>query len=222
MGANLGKGVIVEPYAVVAAGASVPENTVVSSGQVFAGNPAQYLRDLSQEEKHQISEYLIEMQQLAQIYFEETELSHRELVEKDIGYYTDIYTHPIDRYTQFLNELGLPTGEMDDMEVLEHRIPTPYNQDQLEFDLENPFTKEDSQDNTYNPYYNDLSKYPEIFQMYGENYDKYQKVKERFDNEPAGEAPGEHALTKDKPKDLSPWEKKYDDAQPKYTGETFI
>lgn len=68
MGATLHKGVVVEPYAIVAAGAVVPPNTTVPSGQVFAGNPARYLRDATQEEKHQISEYLIEMQQLSQIY----------------------------------------------------------------------------------------------------------------------------------------------------------
>lgn len=68
LGATLHKGVVVEPYAIVASGAVVPEGTVVPSGQVWAGNPAQYLRDVTQEEKHQISEYLIEMQQLSQIY----------------------------------------------------------------------------------------------------------------------------------------------------------
>jgi gamma-carbonic anhydrase len=68
MGATIHKDAIVEPYAVVAAGAVVPEGTVVMSGQVWAGNPAKYLRDVTQEEKHQISEYSIEMQQLSQIY----------------------------------------------------------------------------------------------------------------------------------------------------------
>lgn len=68
MGATIGRGVVVEPYAVVAAGSVVPEGTVVPSGQVWAGHPAQYLRDVTQEEKHQISENLIELQQLSQIY----------------------------------------------------------------------------------------------------------------------------------------------------------
>lgn len=68
MGATIHKGVVVEPYAVVAAGAVVPEGTTVPSGQVWAGNPAKYLRDVTQEEKHQISEYLIEMQMLSHIY----------------------------------------------------------------------------------------------------------------------------------------------------------
>lgn len=68
MGATIQKGVTVEPYAIVAAGAVIPEGTTVPSGQVWAGNPATYLRDATQEEKHQISEYLLELNQLSQIY----------------------------------------------------------------------------------------------------------------------------------------------------------
>lgn len=68
IGATVHKDAVIEPYAIVAAGAVVPEGTTVPSGQVWAGNPARYLRDVSQEEKHQISEYLIEMQQLSHIY----------------------------------------------------------------------------------------------------------------------------------------------------------
>ena len=48
MGASVGKGSVVESFAVVAAGANVPEGTTVPSGQIFAGSPARYLRDLTQ------------------------------------------------------------------------------------------------------------------------------------------------------------------------------
>lgn len=68
MGATVHKGAVIESYAVVAAGAVVPEGTTVPTGQVWAGNPAKYLRDVTQEEKHQIAEYLVELQQLSQIY----------------------------------------------------------------------------------------------------------------------------------------------------------
>ena len=62
MGASVGKGSVVESFAVVAAGANVPENTVVPSGQIYAGSPARYLRDLTQQEKHLIGEHHFEMQ----------------------------------------------------------------------------------------------------------------------------------------------------------------
>ena len=48
MGASVGKGSVVESFAVVAAGANVPEGTTVPSGQIYAGSPARYLRDLTQ------------------------------------------------------------------------------------------------------------------------------------------------------------------------------
>ena len=57
MGATVHPGAVIESYAMVAAGAVVPAGTVVPSGQVFAGNPASYLRDLTTTEKHQIYEY---------------------------------------------------------------------------------------------------------------------------------------------------------------------
>jgi carbonic anhydrase/acetyltransferase-like protein (isoleucine patch superfamily) len=70
MGATVERGVTCEGFSVVAAGSVVKEGSVIPSGQVWAGSPAQYLRDLSQEEKHSITEYMQEMQQMASIYQE--------------------------------------------------------------------------------------------------------------------------------------------------------
>jgi carbonic anhydrase/acetyltransferase-like protein (isoleucine patch superfamily) len=82
MGASLGRGTTVESFAVVASGAQVAAGATVPSGQIWAGAPAKYLRDLTQEEKHLISEHHLEMQQLSQIYAEETERSFREIVDR--------------------------------------------------------------------------------------------------------------------------------------------
>lgn len=65
MGASIGKGVTIESFAVIASGAVIPDGATVPSGQVWAGTPAKYLRDLTQEEKHLISEHHLEMQQLS-------------------------------------------------------------------------------------------------------------------------------------------------------------
>lgn len=62
MGASVGRGSTIESFAVVAAGAAVPEGTTVPSGQIYAGSPARYLRDLTQQEKHMIGEHHFEMQ----------------------------------------------------------------------------------------------------------------------------------------------------------------
>ena len=50
MGATLMDDVVVEPYAMVAAGALVTPGKVVPSGQIWAGSPAKYFRDLTPEE----------------------------------------------------------------------------------------------------------------------------------------------------------------------------
>ena len=61
MGAYVGRGATVESFAVVAAGARVEDGATVPSGQIWAGSPARYLRDLTQEEKHFLSEHHLEM-----------------------------------------------------------------------------------------------------------------------------------------------------------------
>ena len=65
MGATVGKGACVESFGVLAAGANLPDGERVPSGQIFAGSPARYLRDVTQTEKHVIGEHHLEMQQLA-------------------------------------------------------------------------------------------------------------------------------------------------------------
>ena len=47
MGATVSRGATIEAFGVVSAGAVVPEGVTVPSGQIFAGSPARYLRDLT-------------------------------------------------------------------------------------------------------------------------------------------------------------------------------
>jgi len=65
MGSSVGKGATVQSFGVLAAGAKLADGDTVPSGQIFAGTPAHYLRDLTQTEKHLIGEHHLEMQQLA-------------------------------------------------------------------------------------------------------------------------------------------------------------
>lgn len=62
MGASVARGAKVESFGVLAAGSTLAEGQTVPSGQIFAGAPSRYLRDLTQEEKHLISEHKLEMQ----------------------------------------------------------------------------------------------------------------------------------------------------------------
>lgn len=66
MGATLLDGVIVEKNAMVAAGALVRQNTKIPSGEVWGGNPAKFLRKLTDDEIAFISESAINYANLAQ------------------------------------------------------------------------------------------------------------------------------------------------------------
>jgi carbonic anhydrase/acetyltransferase-like protein (isoleucine patch superfamily) len=51
MGATISNGAKVESFGIVAAGGVVPDGVTVKSNQIWAGNPAVYLRDITPEEK---------------------------------------------------------------------------------------------------------------------------------------------------------------------------
>jgi hypothetical protein len=57
-----------------------------------------------------------------------------------------------------------------------------------------------------------------VFKKYQENWSKYDKVKERFEKEDPLEDQAESPFARRLPKNMSPWEKKYDTTMPRYTG----
>ncbi|PIA55796.1 hypothetical protein AQUCO_00700250v1 [Aquilegia coerulea] len=68
MGATLLDGVVVEKNAMVAAGALVRQNTRIPFGEVWAGNPAKFLRKLTEEEIKFISQSATNYSNLAQVH----------------------------------------------------------------------------------------------------------------------------------------------------------
>lgn len=50
MGSSVRSGAKINSNTVIAAGAVIPEGVEVKSNQIWAGNPARYLRDLTPEE----------------------------------------------------------------------------------------------------------------------------------------------------------------------------
>ena len=104
--------------AVVAAGAVVPDNTNIPSMQVWAGNPAQYIRNVTPIEKQILREYLEETQTLARIHQEETSKTFRELLSQsdpiDPG-------NSLDHLLSSLNDLDVP-DDPEDEEFIEQRI----------------------------------------------------------------------------------------------------
>lgn len=82
MGATLLDGVVVEKGAMVAAGALVLQKTRVPSGQIWAGSPAKFLRNLTPEESAFILKSAENYASLAQTHAEEAAKSFEE-IEKD-------------------------------------------------------------------------------------------------------------------------------------------
>ncbi|MQL78861.1 hypothetical protein Taro_011311 [Colocasia esculenta] len=68
MGATLLDGVVVEKNGMVAAGALVKQNTRIPSGEVWGGNPAKFLRKLTEEEIAFISQSALNYTNLAQVH----------------------------------------------------------------------------------------------------------------------------------------------------------
>ncbi|XP_031117651.1 gamma carbonic anhydrase 1, mitochondrial-like [Ipomoea triloba] len=66
MGATLLDGVVVEKNAMIAAGALVRQNTRIPCGEVWGGNPAKFLRKLTEEEISFISQSALNYSNLAQ------------------------------------------------------------------------------------------------------------------------------------------------------------
>jgi carbonic anhydrase/acetyltransferase-like protein (isoleucine patch superfamily) len=59
---------IIEEYAMLAAGAVLTTNKIIKSGQIWAGNPAKYLRDLTKSEKDYIKISALNYHKLANEY----------------------------------------------------------------------------------------------------------------------------------------------------------
>ncbi|CAF2220722.1 unnamed protein product [Brassica napus] len=79
MGATLLDGVVVEKHAMVAAGSLVRENTRIPSGEVWGGNPAKFMRKLTDEEVAYISKSAENYINLAHIHAAENSKSFEEI-----------------------------------------------------------------------------------------------------------------------------------------------
>ncbi|TMW94229.1 hypothetical protein EJD97_010554 [Solanum chilense] len=79
MGATLLDGVHVEKHAMVAAGSLVKQNTRIPSGEVWAGNPAKFLRKLTDEEIAFIAQSATNYCNLARVHAAENSKSFDEI-----------------------------------------------------------------------------------------------------------------------------------------------
>lgn len=121
MGSTLSQGSKVESFGVVAAGAVIKENTTVPSNQIWAGNPARYLRDISPEEREALNEHHAELIQLAKIHAEECEKTFREVIDDLDKKDEEMLYEPEELALKEMIKLGFPIEPEDD-EHLEQRV----------------------------------------------------------------------------------------------------
>lgn len=79
MGATLLDGVHVEANAMVAAGALVKQNTRIPTGEIWAGNPAKFLRRLSHEEIAFFAKSAANYAELAEVHAKENSKTYEEI-----------------------------------------------------------------------------------------------------------------------------------------------
>jgi carbonic anhydrase/acetyltransferase-like protein (isoleucine patch superfamily) len=198
MGASVRKGAKIESYGLVAAGAVIPEDTTVPAYQIWAGNPAKYLRDLTNEEKEVLDEHHQELQQLAKVHAEECEKSTRQIMDDRDELHREIFYDEEDFIIQKMRELGFPIEEGDD-EFLEQRIHHKEPTD----------TETEWWNKRYDPYETDLYHYPDSFKIYGENFKRYEEVKKFFDENPYAVGQTVERQETIRPTDKEPWQRKF-------------
>ena len=103
----------------VAAGAVVTDGKEVQEGEIWAGNPARFLRGVTPLEREVLKEHLEEMQELAAIHEEETGKTTRQVVNG--ANFREDSTVNMEDYLKDVTQNRFMTTE-DDAEFLEQRI----------------------------------------------------------------------------------------------------
>ncbi|KAH7520011.1 hypothetical protein FEM48_Zijuj08G0098400 [Ziziphus jujuba var. spinosa] len=119
MGATLLDGVYVEKHAMVAAGALVRQNTRVPCGEVWAGNPAKFLRKLTEEEMAFISQSALNYSNLARVHEAENakgfdEIEFEKVLRKKFARRDEEYDSMLGVVRETPPELVLPDNILPD------------------------------------------------------------------------------------------------------------
>lgn len=196
MGATVEDGAVVESYGLLAAGARLTEGSKVASGQVWAGSPAVYLRDITTEEREALNDNLSEQRQLARVHFEETEKSFVEVFTDEALRSNRLYSDEADLTTERLDKLGFSNDPLD-VTQLDQVLGYEY----INLD---PRPKTDVK--TWKPFTEDGQVFPESWKPYSEDYSRYERARAIFDR------PTPEAVTSNLdsiPRDSTPWTKRY-------------
>ncbi|KAL9358678.1 hypothetical protein Peur_046801 [Populus x canadensis] len=121
MGATLLDGVVVEKHAMVAAGALVRQNTRIPTGEVWGGNPAKFLRKLTDEEIAFIAQSATNYSNLAQVHAAENakpfdEIEFEKVLRKKFAKKDEEYDSMLGVVRELPPELILPNNVLPDKE----------------------------------------------------------------------------------------------------------
>ena len=157
------------------------------------------------------------MKRLSQIYAEEAErcFRERERVERRDELIKYARAYPMQKAQYNVAEWGAPLTH-DDLDYIEHRVYHDYV-GTVDYDIRDPNHTEGEGSKAWLPYEQDMSEHPEVFRQYQENNALFYQVKQTFENEDPMVEQGENPFTRRMPKDMSRWEKHYDDLMPKNT-----
>ncbi|XVF73773.1 hypothetical protein PTKIN_Ptkin13bG0008700 [Pterospermum kingtungense] len=116
MGATLLDGVVVEKHAMVAAGALVRQNTKIPTGEVWGGNPAKFLRKLTDEEMAFISQSASNYTNLAQDAKPFDEIEFEKVLRKKFAHRDEEYDSMLGVVREIPPELILPDNVLPEKE----------------------------------------------------------------------------------------------------------
>ena len=200
MGCTVEDGCVLESYSMLAAGAVLSQGTRVPCGQIFAGSPAKFLREVTAEERETIHEHMAEQRNLAGVHAFEAEKPFEQIFLDDLERENSFFKSDGDRLTEKLNKAGIATDPLDvgeqelvkgleyyticEREATETRTP----------DMWKPFTE-------------DAAVFPESWKVYGEDMDRYERAKKLFER-PVPRRPVPDLVPR-LPRDQNPWTKRY-------------
>lgn len=126
------------------------------------------------------------------------------------------FSDPVNKVLDKISDYGIPLTHKD-MEYIEHRTYQAYV-GTIDFDIrDSNHNKADSKAG-WAPYEQDYTHYPEVFKRYGDNFEAYEDLKRRFENDRPGQEMAKDPRAKEAPRDMSPWEKREADLLPRFTG----
>lgn len=199
MGSFIGDGCVVESYAVLAAGANLHPGSRVPSGQIWAGSPAKYLRDVSAEERDSIREYHDEMKSLAAIHAEETEKSFEQIFHDDFMKERSFTMSWSETLGEKLDSLGYSDHPIDQPDI--ERVRGWEYSSLYERHITEMYSPK-----SWKPFKEDAAVFPEDWKIYGEDMESYDRAKKIFDQPPRNMDEDPSPAVR---KDESPWARRF-------------